>query len=130
MVPLGIVFDTGKAGLRTVLKDWQEAALRAVWDSERPLSSSDVWIEANMRLGEAGSISRASVINFLQAMAVEGVLLEEHRSGKGGYHGIYAPKLDEEGYKLHVAKTVISKLSDMWPDATKEALMTSRTLGS
>jgi len=63
-------------------------------------------------------------------MCDEGVLTYEEETGKGGYHRLYSPAFDEEGFKLHVGKTVISKLSDMWPDATREALMTSRTLGS
>ena len=79
---------------------------------------------------EGRSISRASIINFLNDMVEKGVLNYRERTGKGGYHRVYFPAFDEEGFKRHVAKTVISKLSDMWPDATREALITSRVVGS
>lgn len=127
---MGIVFDTGEEGFRTTLREYQEMSLRILWRSERGLTSRDVWIGVNKGLEGARSISRASIINFLNAMCEEGVLKFEEETAKGGYRRRYSPSLDEEGYKLHVAKTIISKLSDMWPDAMREALMTSRTLGS
>jgi hypothetical protein len=34
---------------------------------------------------------------------------------------MYSPGLGEEGFKLHVAREVISKLLETWPDATREA---------
>jgi len=39
---MGIVFDTREDGLRTVVKDYQEMAMRIIWGSDRPLSSRDV----------------------------------------------------------------------------------------
>ena len=37
---------------------------------------------------------------------------------------MYSPAFDEEGFKRHVAREVVSKLSEMWPDATREAYRT------
>ena len=112
-----IVFDTREDGFRMVLRDWQETALRILWESESPLITKDVWIEVNRRLKGTRSISRASIINFLKAMDEEGVLTFEEETAKGGYRRRYSPSLDEEGFKLHVAGKVVSKLSKMWPDA-------------
>ena len=114
---MGIVFDTSKEGFRTVLREYQETALRILWESESPLTTKDVWIEVNRRLKGTRSISRASIINFLKAMDEEGVLTFEEETAKGGHRRRYSPCLDEEGFKLHVARKVISKLSKMWPDA-------------
>ena len=45
-----------------------------------------------------------------------------YRTGKGGHHGVYSSSLDEDGFKQHVAKKIISKLSEMWPDTTRRAI--------
>ena len=114
---MSIVFDTREDEFRTVLKDWEETALRILWESESPLITKDVWIEVNRRLKGTRYISRASIINFLKVMDKEGVLTFEEETAKGGYRRRYSPSLDEEGFKLHVVRKVISKLSKMWPDA-------------
>ena len=87
--------------------------------------SREIWLHVNKILLEKGrSVSRASIINFANEMVDMGVLNYTEKPGKGGYHRVYSPAFDEEGFKRHVAKAVISKLSDMWPDATREALTT------
>ena len=114
-----IVFDTKKEGLQTLLKPWQEAALRFIWGrGGEPATSRDVWVHVARSTG----ISRASVINFLRRMAGEGVLNEEFQTCKGGTQGLYTPALDEEVFRLHVARTVISKLAEVFPEASREAM--------
>jgi hypothetical protein len=71
-----------------------------------------------------GSISRASIINFLNAMCDEGILTYGDETGRGGYHRMYSPGLGEEGFKRHVAKTVVSKLLETWSDETREVYRT------
>ncbi|MFH0849840.1 MAG: hypothetical protein V1924_02735, partial [Candidatus Bathyarchaeota archaeon] len=72
-MPLKI--DTSEEDLRMILKDYQELALRYLWrlDGEGA-SSRDVWVQVNKDLKGMGSISRASIINFLDSMADEGIL--------------------------------------------------------
>ena len=127
-----IVFDTSKQGLETVMKDYQEMAMRFLWERvEEGTISKDAWLHVNKLLMEEGrSISRASIIMFLNDMVDADILNYREETGKGGHHRVYFPAFDEEGFKRHVAKTIISKLSTMWPDATREALRTSRMLGS
>jgi hypothetical protein len=55
-------------------------------------------------------------------MVDEGVLDYDERTGKGGYHRVYRPKLNETAFKQYVAKTVISSLMKDFPAETKEAL--------
>jgi hypothetical protein len=120
---MGIVFDTREDGFRTVVKDYQEMALRFVWGSgERGVSTREAWLHVNKELGGSGSISRASIINFLNAMVDEGALSYTETTGKGGHRRIYSPPLDEEGFKRYVTKNVIAKLFETWPDATKETI--------
>ena len=119
-----IVFDTSKQGLETVMRDYQVTAMRFLWGSGKEGAiSREIWLHVNKILmeEEGRSISRASIINAMNDMVDAGVLHYTEKTGKGGYHRVYFPAFDEEGFKLHVAKKVISKLSDTWPDATREA---------
>ncbi len=58
---------TGKDDLEMFFKDWQVEALRYLW-TEQPsgANSRAVWMNVNHSL--QGSISRASIINHLNAM--------------------------------------------------------------
>jgi len=116
-----IEFDTGETGLRAVLKDYQEIALRTLWDSKEGFGSGAVWDRVNAEL-KLGTISRASVINFLEDMREAGVLKGVERTGKGGYHWIYSPAMDEAGFKQYIARTILESLLRDFPEETAEAV--------
>ena len=59
--------------------------------------------------------SRASVIFSLNDMVDDGILEYEEESGKGGYHRVYYPKMDREGFTRHVTKTITDKLREVFP---------------
>jgi len=116
-------FDPSQRGLRKTLKEYEELALRYIWSvGEEGAGSGRTWGHVNEKLGDVGSISRASIIFFLNRMVDEGVLDYRDATGKGGRHRIYYPKLDEEGYKKYVVKTLLKSVSKDFPEATKEAL--------
>lgn len=118
-----VEFDTGDDGLRTVVKDYQEVALKYLWRLDGGgASSRDVWVNTNKDLMGKSTISRASIINFLNSMVDEGVLSYTEITGKGGHRRIYSAKYDEEGFKRYMAKKIISKLLETWPEATRAAL--------
>jgi len=72
--------------------------LRFVWErNDEGAISREVWSSVNERL-VGKTISRASIINFLNAMVDEGVLDYDERTGKGGYHRVYRPKLNETSF--------------------------------
>jgi len=119
---MNLMFDPKAEGLSKVLRDYQEEALRFVWRSEQGVNSRSVWFHVNEAFGGVQTISRASIINFLNSMVDEGVLDYEDRTGKGGHHRMYLPKLDESGFKKAVAKSVISSLMRDFPDETNEVL--------
>jgi predicted transcriptional regulator len=116
-----IEFDTGETGLRAVLKDYQELALRAIWATPEGLGSKAVWDRVNAKL-KPNTISRASVINFLEAMREAGVLKGVERTGKGGYHWIYSPAMNESEFKQHIARTILESLMRDFPEETTEAI--------
>jgi hypothetical protein len=116
-----IEFDTGESGLRAVLKDYQEIAMRAIWGSPTGLSSKQVWDKTNEGL-EGKTISRASVINFLEAMREMGVLKGVQITGKGGHRWIYSPAMNEAEFKVFIAETILSNLKRDFPEETRRAI--------
>ena len=84
--------DTSQQGLRMVLREYEEEALKVFWDDpQKEYTSRLVWDRVNQRL-RLGSISRASIINFLEDMVEMGVLSKREATGKGGYRGVYRLK--------------------------------------
>jgi len=85
-----IEFDTSETGLRAVLKYYQEIALRVIWASPEGLGSRTVWDRVNAGL-QGKTISRASVINFLEAMREADVLKGVEKTGREATAGSTVP---------------------------------------
>ncbi len=114
-------FDPEKKGLTKILLDYQIEALKSIWkNSEKGHTSRDVHEYVKGKIDE--SISRASIINFLKAMADDGVLNYTEQPGKGGFHRVYTPRLNESEFKVYVAQTVIASLLKDFPEETKTAI--------
>jgi predicted transcriptional regulator len=116
-----IEYDTAESGLRAVLKDYQELALRAIWATPEGLGSKAVWDRVNAEL-KPNTISRASVINFLESMREAGVLKGVEKTGKGGHRWIYSPAMDESEFKQYIARTILESLMRDFPEETRTAL--------
>lgn len=122
------VIDPGKAGFEKVLRDYQIEALRMVWDDDpEGVTSREVYQHVNKQLEGVRTISRASIINFLNAMCDEGVLAYVEETCKGGTRRKYSTGLNEEGFKKHIAKSVLESLLKDFPEQTIEAV--KETLG-
>ena len=120
---MNLKFTPGNDNLSKVLRDYQEEALKLVWKKDdEGVTSRDAWLYVNEALGSGNSISRASIINFLNDMVDEGVLNYNEITGKGGYRRVYRPKPDEKGFKKALAESVISSLMRDFPQETKLAL--------
>lgn len=104
-----------------MLKDWQLKAMQVVWSTPKGANSRTVHQKVNLMLnGE--TISRASIINFLEVQRVMGVLRDEEKSGKGGYHWVYFPKMDERDFKKFIVEKMITSLMENFPTETGNAL--------
>jgi len=86
-----------------------------------PLGFRAVWDRVNAGL-QGETISRASVINFLEEMREAGVLKGEEKTGKGEHRWVYSPAMDGHQYKQYLAKTIIESLMRDFPEETKTAL--------
>ncbi len=116
-------FDPAKKGLRKTLKEYEEIGLRYVWSQgEKGVGSGKTWKEVDEALGPDKSISRASVIFFLNRMVDQGVLDYRTATGKGSHHRVYYPIMDERGYKKHLLMTVVESMMRDFPTETREAL--------
>jgi len=113
-----LIFNPVKDGLAKVFRDYQEEAMKYVWERKKEGTiSREVWENVNDRLNNK-TISRASIINFLNSMVDEGVLNCEERTGKGGIHGVYRPAQSENEFKVFMASMVISSLMRDFPEET------------
>jgi predicted transcriptional regulator len=116
-----LILNPELKGLAKVLRDYQLEALKHLWkngENGQTTRQTFEYVKANIE----GSISRASIINFLKAMADEGVIDFEERPGKGGMHRVYTPRLNESEFKTYVAQTMISSLVKDFPEETRTAL--------
>ena len=122
---MAFVFDSSEKGLGIVMKGYQEVSMRFLWErGEEGAISREAWAQVNKVLMKKGeSISRASIINFLNDMVDAEVLKYEERTGKGGYHRVYYPVFDEAGFKEFIAKLFIRKLLEEFPEETNKAIL-------
>ena len=117
--------NTGKENLEMFFKYWQVEALRYLWSIQpNGANSRTVWENVNQSL--QGSISRASIINYLNAMVDNELLTYTETTGKGGHHRIYYTKYGETEFKQQIAGLVISKLLKEYPEETRKAISENR----
>jgi hypothetical protein len=55
-------------------------------------------------------------------MREAGVLKGVEKTGKGGYHWIYSPAMNEAEFKQYIARTILESLLRAFPEETSEAL--------
>jgi predicted transcriptional regulator len=116
-------FDPSKPRLRKILREWEELALRYVWSmGEEGAISLPICENVSEQLGVGESISRASVIVFMNRLVDQGVLAYREGTGKGGVHKIYFPLMDEEEYVKYITKTMVESLMRDFPEATRKVL--------
>ena len=116
-------FNPAETGLRKTLREYEEIALRYIWSlDDEGAGSGKAWAHVNKELSGGKSISRASIIFYLNRMVDEGVLGFRDATGKGGHHRIYVTKLDESGYKKYVVRTLLESVAKDYPKETEEVL--------
>ena len=121
----GFKFDPSQPGLGKTLKNLEDLALRYIWEvGEVGAGSGTIWKNVNEQLGSGESISRTSVIFFMNRLLEQGVLGFRDGTGKGGHHKIYYPLMDEKGYLKYLLKTMVESMKRDFPEETKEVKQT------
>ncbi len=105
---MDLKLDLSETGLEMFFKPYQIISLDILWNSEETLSSRQVWEKANKQL--PGSISRASIINFLNASVENGLLDYVETTGKGGYRRLYSSKLNRPETSAFLSEIVQERL--------------------
>ena len=108
---MDLTLDLSQTGLEMFFKPYQIASLELLWNTEETLSSRQVWEKVNEIL--PGSISRASIINFLNASIETGLLNYVETTGKGGYRRLYTPKMDKAKASSFLSEAVKEKLQTL-----------------
>ena len=117
-----LVFYPNGDGLSKVFKDYQEEALKIIWQNAEGTTSRLVWENVNANLGEGRSMSRASIIKFMNDMVDMGVIDYHEESCKGYYRNIYKPKMHEKELKIPIVKTILFSLMRDFPEETRAAI--------
>lgn len=114
-------YDPSQTGFAAIFKNWQLKVLQVLWSSPKGANSKSVYSAVNKTLAE-DSISRASIINFLEDMRVMGVFCGVERTGKGGHQWVYSPAMDESALKTFIVETMLNSLMKSFPDETRQAI--------
>ena len=112
-----MIFDTEKDGLHTIFRPYKAALMEHIWEVNSETRTGTTSGQAHERLQKTGNedlmMSRASVNFFFDDMVEEGVLEREEESGKGGYHGVYYPKMTREEFGQYVVSAIMEKLKTL-----------------
>lgn len=108
---MNLNLDLQETGLAMFFKPYQITSLNILWKSDEPQSSRQVWERVNEELSE--SISRASIINFLNASVDNGLLDYTETTGKGGYRRLYSSKLTKPEASQYLTVVVSEKLQTL-----------------
>ena len=113
-----LILDSSKQGLEMFFKPWQIETLKVLWKNPEGAGSATVYKQVKT----VTQISRASVINYLNAMVDENILNYTEVTGKGGHYRIYRLEESETELKQHLITLFLSKLLEEHPEATKKVI--------
>ena len=109
--------DTKEAGLGKVFKGYEIAGTEYLFSVSEPVGSGKVWawINAGSKWGQTpgNSISRASVIGFLNRLADEDLLTWEDATGKGGHFRKYNMVLSRQEFAKKVIEKFVASLKEI-----------------
>ena len=108
--------DTGKEGLAAVYREYELTVLEYLFSVDEGAGSGRVWKWVNEESDWAmagNTISRASVIFFLNRLVDEGLLDWRDTTGKGGHHRLYEMKVNRQEFAKAVIDKFVRKLREI-----------------
>ena len=108
---MDLTLDLTETGFDMFFRPYQIAALDLLWNSDDYLSSREVWDKVNQNI--EGRISRASIINFLNASVENGLLEFTETTGKGGYRRLYTSKWSKDETAKYLSQIVQNQLKTL-----------------
>jgi len=108
-----MIYDLDETGLHTVFKHYQLEAMRLLWENHASFSTKDVWQHVNEALEPSmKTISRSSIINFLDTMEKEGFLEYTEITGKGGHRRLYYSNINEDKFKAALQSRIYNHVKN------------------
>ncbi len=115
--------DTDKKGLEAIFKEWHVPLIGELFKGESGSGKLYKFTEEHdIRTGGKGSsssVSRASIIFFLNDLVDEEILTYEYRTGKGGHHRVYKMLFTREELAHKLIGQFVNKLLEVFPEESK-----------
>ena len=105
--------DPSESGLKKLHRDYEIAALRAVWGCDDGILSREIW--EKVKLETDNPVSRSTVIKYLQEATDKGIIKYDLETCKGGHRRRYYPSMSEQEYKEYIVETVLESLLRDFP---------------
>lgn len=115
-----------KEGYESIMPDYMAIIVQRFlgMGTDFTMVTREAWKHANAVLKKFGrTISRASIINGMNALVDEGILTYTERTGKGGYHRVYKCPHTREQLEKFVVEKITDFLFEQWPVAAEQVLM-------
>lgn len=101
-------------GMAMFYRPYEVIGWDVVWNSPGPIGSGAVWKGINQVLWRSeDSISRASVIFFLNRQVDLGFMGWKDGTGKGGHHRLYYPKVGMKDLVLAISRYFSIEVSEL-----------------
>jgi hypothetical protein len=110
-----IKIDMARDGLYMFFKPYEVLGWDRVWNSSesKPVGSFDVFKHIKFGLGPGKTISRASVIFFLNRQVDLGFMAWKDATGKGGHRRLYYPLVNMTELTLAISRRMAEKIRDL-----------------
>jgi predicted transcriptional regulator len=105
--------DTTKTGISAIFKEYQYEILTDILGRTEPVGTGD--LHATMELKKV-KCSRASVINWCQLLAENGILDMTEETSKGGHRRLYTAALSLEQIISKMVNDTLKKLLTVFPE--------------
>jgi predicted transcriptional regulator len=101
--------------LGALFKLYEIHGLNVLWANPGGITSGAVWKAVNEML-DPDSISRASIIFFLNRLVDNDIAIYEEKTGKGGYHRVYSPAMPWVKFEELIVDRFVEKLNNIFKE--------------
>jgi predicted transcriptional regulator len=112
--------DLTQTGLRMYYLDYQIEVLKQLWNNPEGLTSLALHKKVNAYYKGKKTISRASIIIFLNDLTDMNYVRGEKEKRRRGYAIRYKIIYTEDEFKQHLIDKTIKKLHEQFPDALNQ----------
>jgi predicted transcriptional regulator len=111
-----VKLNTKEKGRRAIWREYEQIAIDYLYEEGTPQGSGPVFHATLKELMiQEKSISRASIIFFLNRLRDQKLVEYTEGTGKGGHHGLYHAHLTREEFEARVMETILESALDALP---------------